>query len=156
MHSVPKACLDHHQPHKPCAGPGELRGQRSTHGPAHSRPRPAHTPVMALSRPSAPHFSAGCASSAFRRLPTLEAPTRGAPTARAPSGGTPPAPLPLRPDLVQPGRRLASSAAQASGGIFKSYLWRSGSGPGCDAGDGGTDREGSRAPPGGPSCPSGE
>lgn len=155
MHSAPRACLERHQ-QKPCAGPGALRGRRSPHRPAHSRPKPAHTPVTALSRPSAPHFSAGTESSGPRPLPAREAGARGAPTARAPSGCKPPAPLPPRPDLVRPGRRLASSAAPASGGLFKSYLWRSGGGPGCGAGDGGADREASRAPPGGPSRPAGE
>lgn len=126
MHSVQGACLENHLP-KPCAGPGALSGQRYPHVPAHCCPRPAHSPVSALNPPAALHFPAGSEGSGLRSLPRGR-PGRGALPLRVrpPSGG--PAPLPLRPDLVRPGRRLASSAAPASGGLFKSYLWRSGGG----------------------------
>lgn len=79
---------------------------------------------------------------------------RSAPTARERAGEGPP-PTPPAAGLGTAGR-LASSAAAARGGLFKSYLRWSGGGLGCGAEDGGADPGGSRTRPAGASCPAGE
>lgn len=95
-----KAGLENQQP-KSCTRSGALSDQCFPHDPAHSCLRPAHTPSIALSRPTAPYCPAGTENSGLRNVQAWAA--RGAPTARARAGSQAPSP-PLRRDLVRPGR----------------------------------------------------
>ena len=96
-----KAGFENQQP-KSCTRSGALSDQFFPHDPAHSCPRPAHTPSIALSRPTAPYCPAGTENSGLCNLQARA--VRSAPTARARAGSQAPSPPPLRRDLVRPGR----------------------------------------------------
>lgn len=150
-----RACHENHQP-ETCAATGALRRLIFPCGPSHSRSRPAHIPVPALSPappPSPPPRRAGAwGLGNFRRRERRGA--RRAHCACA-SAGLLLRPRPLRLGLGTAGR-LASSAATARGGLFKSSFERVATARTVRAGDGGAESEGSCAQPGRASHPAGE
>lgn len=149
-HPAQRACLKNHQP-KPWARSGELSDWHFHYSPAHCGAAPP-TSQTALSRPAAPHFPArsensGSANRRGRRG------ARGAHCACARQLPAP-GPLPLRPTWY--GRAvgvLRGSSLRRAFQIIPLEEWRR---PGCGAGDGGADPEGSRARPCGASRPAGE